>query len=256
MSETKDLFIYNFYDYMSSIYIYSHVKTFLIDTSRQKSEYGFDIVLLIISFIIFILILFKVVIIIFYFLFFRTFTAFIHFIKTLTKVKFKIEYCSSFKNAISLLKKVFKRIFTFNFYLYDNNIIGFIMIFSYFIYFISASLFYFSNLELIDNPEKSEYYMILFYLHFESILLIQILCSSFYACRNMKIAILSGLGIFISLNCILITGYFIKEKIENVNGIFEHNEPQRIMNIIYSVIFLLLNGKCLISIILYQKDGK
>ena len=38
MSETKDDFIYNFYDYMKSIFIYSHVRTYLIDPKRQEIE--------------------------------------------------------------------------------------------------------------------------------------------------------------------------------------------------------------------------
>ena len=256
MSEIKDSLIYNFYDYLSSIFIYSHVKTFLVDPSRQGTELGFNIALLVLFYIISFMILFKLVLILLYFSFFQIFAAFYNFIKTLIKTKFKIDYCASFRNAISLLKKIFKRIFTFNFYLYDNHLIGFIMIFVYFVYLLSAFLFYMSNKDLIDKSEKTDNYMILFYLHFESILLMELLCCSFYACRNLKIAISSAFGIFILLNGILIIGYLIKEKIENVNGIFEHNEPQRVMNIIFNSIFFLLNGKCFISIILYKKDGK
>ena len=46
MSETQDEFIYNYYDYMSSIYVYSHVKTYLIDPNRQRWENYSDIFLL------------------------------------------------------------------------------------------------------------------------------------------------------------------------------------------------------------------
>ena len=256
MSETKDLLIYNFYDYMSSIFVYSHAKTFLIDPSRQKTEVAFDYMILSLSLIILIAISFKVALIIIYFLIIQTFTAFYYFIIALVRTKFKIDFCSSLKNAYSLFKKIFKRIFTFNFYLYNNRIIGFVMILTYFVYLFSSNLFYLSNLSLINNPEKSGNYMRLFYLHFESILLMELLCCSFYACRNMNLAMSCGFGIFILLNGILIIGYLIKEKIENVDGIFEHNEPQRAMNIIYNLVFLLLNGKCLISLILYKNDGK
>ena len=100
---------------------------------------------------------------------------------------------------------------------------------------------------------------VLFYLHFESLILIQLLCSSFYAYINfneINISIISGLIIFVLLNLILIVGYEIREKIENVEGIFESYEPQLIINILFNFIFLLLNGKCLYNAIVFKKDCK
>ena len=38
MSEMKDLFFYNFYDYMKTVYVYSHLKTYLVDKQRQEIE--------------------------------------------------------------------------------------------------------------------------------------------------------------------------------------------------------------------------
>ena len=245
MSEVKDSFMYNFYDFMKTIFVYSHVKTYLLDKGRQDYEVNFDNGLLAFAYIFLIISGFKVLIIIFYFIFIQAFSAFINFVRTLCKTKFKINYCLSLINAFNYLAKVGKRIFTFNFYLYQNNIIGIIMILSYFFFLICSLGFYQFNLEEIENTEKSEDYMYYFYLHFESIVLIQILISSFYSCRNMKISIVCALSIFLLLNGILLIGYFITDRIESVDGIFEYDDPQKVMNIIFNSIFLLLNGSSL-----------
>lgn len=259
MSETRDLFIYNFYDYMSSIFIYSHVKTYLIDPNRQKVEKIIDIILLVISAICFSATLFKINVIILYFAFFHALPAFCKFLKVLCKTKFRINFSLTICNALNFFKKICKRIITFNFKLYHNNYVGFIMIFSYLFFLIISFEFYRQNNIHVDEVEKSFEYMIYFYLHFESILLVQLLCSSFYACkdtRDMNSAILSALGIFILLNLILFISYFIKDRIENVEGIFEHYEPQLITNLVFNFIFILINGKCLYNIIRFNKNCK
>ena len=171
MSETKDDFIYNFYDYMKSIFIYSHVRTYLIDPKRQAIEYGFDIALFSIAVVFVLISLFKLLVIIIYFFCVQALPSFIKFIKMSCKSNFKINYHSSCKNAMNYLKKVTKRIFTFNFYLFDNNIIGFFMVLSYVVFILSSVIFNWSNVYDIHSPEKSENYMIMFYLHFESVLL-------------------------------------------------------------------------------------
>lgn len=255
MSETKDKFIYNFYDYMKSIFIYSHVRTYLIDPKRQEIELIFDCILLAIAIIFLLISIFKLFVIIIYFFFIQALPAFINFVKMSCKKEFKTNYKSSCKNAMNYLKKVTKRIFTFNFYLFDNNIIGFVMVLSYFVFILSSFIFNILNVKSIHVSEKDERYMVIFYLHFESILLIQILCSAFYGCHNSKIAISCGFGIFLLLNGILVIGYFITDRIENVDGIFELDDPQSVMNIIFNLILLLLNGNCL-YILVFKKFGK
>ena len=259
MSETKDLPIYNFYDYMSSIFIYSHVKTFLIDPKRQNYEVTFDYILLILTVIFFFGTFIKFTLIFGYFFVYQAMKAFCTFLRSLYRLKCRKSFGSSCINGCSFLKKILKRTITFNFKLFQNMWIGVVMILSYLIFLVSSFIFYIKNILQAKNPEKTEDYMIIFYIHFESILLVEILCYSFYACsdiRDMNISILSALGIFILLNLILIIGYFIKEKIENVDGIFEHNEPQLIINIIFNVIFSLLTIKCLINIFCFKKNSK
>ena len=256
MSEMNDSFLYNFYDYVKSIYIYSHVRTNLKDPERQKIEQGSNIFLIILALAFVIVSAFKVIVIIFYFIFIQAMSAFINFIISIFKTKFKINFCSNVKNALSYLGKVFKRIYTFNFYIFDNIIIGLIMIFSYFFFLIASGVFYLENHSLIEDIEKPKYYMVTFYCHFESVILIQLLCSSFYACRNMKISTFLSIGLFLIMNAMLIIGYFITKIIEDVDGCFEFDEPQSLMNIFFNSILLFLNSISLVNICVYEKNGK
>ena len=256
MSEMKDDIIYDFYDYVKSIYIYAHVKTHLIDSQRQYIEEYTNILLAALSFMFIILSIFKIFVIIFYFIFIQALSAFIKFILSIFRTKFKISFCSSFINAMSYLGKVFRRIYTFNFYLFHNKIIGFIMIFSYFFFLIVSCLFYRQNIIYLEQIEKPIYYFIYFYLHFESIILIQLLYFTFYACRDMKYSTIIALILFISMNIMLILGYCITKSIENVEGSFEYGEPQNIMNIFFNSILLFINGISLFTIIFYNLNSK
>ena len=256
MSEIKDSFIYNFYDYMKAIYIYSHVKTNLKDKQRQKIEDATNIILIIFTSFFAIISAFKILVIIFYFIFIQAFTAFIKFIKTLFKMKFNINFGSTCKNAMYYIGKVCRRIYTFNFYLFDNLTIGIIMTFSYYFFLIISFIFYITNHKYLEDVEKPETYMYLFYLHFESMILIQILSSSFYACRDMKASTLLSIGLFLSINGMIFVGYFITDKIENVDGSFEYDEPQSIMNVIINALLFSINGISLFKVSIHNKNCK
>lgn len=256
MSEMNDSFIYNFYDYVKAIYIYSHVKTNLKDAKKQPLEKGINTTLKYLSISFLTLSVFKIFVIIFYFIFLQSFSAFIKFILSIFKTRGKLNYYSSFKNAFSYLGKVAKRIYTFNFYLFHNSYIGFIMVFGYFFFLFSSIIFYFKNIKYLEDIEKPESYLHSFYCHFESIILIQLLCSSFYACRDMKVSTYISLGLFIIMNAILFLGYLITQTIENADGIFEYDEPQCFMNIIFNTILLFLNGFSLFNVIIYKGNSK
>ena len=181
MSETKDTFLYNYYDYIGAIFIYSHVKTFLIDPTRQRLESIGDGILLVFTFLCFLAVIFKFIVIFFYFFLYQTTAAFFGFMASLKRVKCKMNFWLSFKSGFFFVLKNLKRVFTFNFNLYQNWIIGVSMVASYFFYLITSTVFFWQNRLHAEDAEKSESYMGWFYLHFESILLIQLLCCSFYA---------------------------------------------------------------------------
>ena len=256
MSEVNDSIIYNFYDYVKSIYIYTHLKTHLKDKQRQGYENATNIAILAILSVFLFLSAFKVCVIIFYFLFLQAFAGFIKFLRTICKTKFRLNFCSSFKNAIYYLGKICKRIYTFNFYLYTNWTIGLIITFSYFYFLISSSVFYIYNISFIDSIEKPVFYIYLFYLHFDSIILLQLIFSCFYAYRDMTKSTLIALGLFVVINIILILGYCISEAKENVNGSYDFGEPEAYINIILNTIFLSVNLISFYNIIIYKKDSK
>ena len=256
MSEMIDSPFYNFYDYVKSIYIYSHIKTNLIDKDRQTIEILTNILLLIITLGFIIAFCFKILVIIFYFIFVQSFSAFIKFIISIFRTRFQLNFCSSFLNALYYLGKVFKRIYTFNFYLFHNITIGTIMIFSYLFFLISSCTFYFQNIIFIEEIEKPKLYMFSFYCHFESVILIQILFTSFYSCRDMVLSTIISIGLFLCINGILFLGFFITNVIEDAEGSFEYAEPQSFMNIVFNTIFLLMNLNSLINFMVYKKNCK
>ena len=130
------------------------------------------------------------------------------------------------------------------------------MIISYFFYLISSLVFYYENTQHIEEIEKTKWYMSAFYCHFESIILIQLLCSSFYACPDTNIAIFLSIGFFISMNAMLFLGYITTNIIENVDGSYENNEPQNAMNIIFNSLFLFMNAIALFKIIFHKNNCK
>lgn len=256
MSEIKDELIYNFYDFMKSIYIYSHVKTSLMDKSRQTIEMIAILSLLVLCSIFFIFTVFKIVVILIYFFFFQATTGFINFLKSLFKTKFKINFRSSLSNSCSYLFKILKRIYTFNFYIYDNKLIGFIMIGAFTFFLLSSFVFYIMNLLEIEQVEKPKKYLVFFYLDFEFTILVELLCTSFYSCRNMKNSTLLGLGFFLVMNFFLVIGYNLKNLKEEINGSYEYEQPQKFMNLIFDMVFLILNLNSLNKVAKYNKNCK
>lgn len=256
MSEMKDTHFYNFYDYMKTVYIYSHLKTYLVDRQRQQIE---EVTLYILLFLIIAFLIssfLKFIVIFLYFLFIQAITNFCKFLKTLCKTKFNINFCSSFKNAMSYLWKVLKRVYTFNFYVFGSRFNNFIMIGSYFFLLFSSTAFYLTNKSLLLELEKSDAYLIYFYMHFEAIIFVQLLNSSFYSQVQLTSSIIYSFGLFFAMNGILFFGYIIKESYENKYGSFEFEEPQNILNIIFNCILFLLNFNCLIRILIHKKNGK
>ena len=98
--------------------------------------------------------------------------------------------------------------------------------------------------------------MITFYFHFESIILNQLLFSSFYASPNMIRSTLIALGIFFIMNIILALGFLITKINEDADGSYEYNEPQGVMNIIFNSILLFVNSINFFKVISYNKNGK
>ena len=256
MSETKDGLFYDLYDFFKSVYLFSHMKTNLVDQYVQKMETSAVALLLLISSSIFFFVLFKTSIVLGYFLCTQALTAFIRFIKIVYKSKFKINFKSSCKNSMLFFGKLCKKIYTFNFYIFDTKYINFFMLLSFWDCLISNFVFNIINYLNLEVPEKSSNFLIFFYMSFEFNLLIEIICCTFYAHREMNTSSLLALGYYFVINVIMVIIFYIARRKEYLYGAFLFEEPQRILNIIVFFILFVLKVNCLIEIIKFNKRSK
>ena len=256
MSETKEGLFYDLYDFSKSIYIFSHMKTNLVDPTVQIGETTALYTLMIISTIIFFLVTIKTMIILGYFICSQALTAFIRFIKMLFKTKCNINFQSSLKNSLMFFGRVFKKIYTFNFYIFYSKYVSFFMFFSFWFCLISNFLFNIINYRTIDEPEKGLNFLWCFFLSFQFNLLMEIICSTFYAYRNLNVSSLLALGYYTLINIILFIGFYYARRYEYLYGAYLMEEPQRVLNIILYFILFVLKANCLYKIILFNKKSK
>ena len=256
MSETQEGIYFDLYDFGKSVYIFSHMKTNLVDSSVQTAEKWALIILNVISTIIFFLVLIKTLIIIGYFICSQALTAFIRFIKMVFKTKFNINCRSSCVNSIMFLGRVLKKIYTFNFYIFYTKYVSTFMIVSFWICLLSNFVFNIINRTYIEEPEKGNDFLLYFFLSFQFNLLIELVCSTFYAHRNMNISSLLAFGYYFVINVILFIGFYYARRQEYLNGAYLLEEPQRILNIIVFFILFVLKANCLYKIIRFNKRSK
>ena len=256
MSETKEGFFYDLYDFTKSVYIFSHMKTNLADSAVQFGEIiGLNFVLAISVFMA-VFVLFKFLTIIVYFLFFQALFAFIAFIHFLFISKFDIFWKLSLKNAASYIGKILKRIYTFNFYIFHNKTVCAFMIISFIVCLFSNLIFSRINLAQIENPEKNTEFYVFYFLNFEFNLLIEFICYMFYSNKNILFASILSLLYWIVINIIIITAFFFAQQYEYINGVLLVEEPQKFLNITIFSSLLILKLNCLYKIIKHNNQSK
>ncbi len=256
MSETKDETFYNLYDFSKSVYIFSHMKTNLVDESVQVVERFAVNLLVIISSVIFACVVFKSSIIIIYFLSVQAMPALYRYIKLLIKTKFSINFKNSCKNALMFITKVSRKIYTFNFYIIYSKIVSGIMIVSFWICLFSNFMFNLENKDNLENTEKPKNFLVFYFFSFELNLFIELILSTFYSHRNLFSCCLLAFGYYIVINFIMIIAYSIANYMEYLDGAFLYEEPQRILNIIVFLILFLLKANCLYKILGFKKRSK
>ena len=92
MSITNDGLQYKFYDFTKSVYLFSHMKTNLVDPLVQNGETIILHILIYSTYFIYFVALFKIIIVILYFSFGQALLAFFSFIKGLYKNKCSINW--------------------------------------------------------------------------------------------------------------------------------------------------------------------
>ena len=111
------------YDFSKSVYIFSHMKTNLVDSKVQTTEILAIYFIYVISVIIFFFVLIKTLIILGYFFCMQATTAFIRFIQMLFITKFNINCKSSCKNTLFFLREFAKKYILLIFIFFTQDIL-------------------------------------------------------------------------------------------------------------------------------------
>ena len=257
MSEIEEGLSYDLYDFTKNIYIFSHMKTNLVDKLVQEGENRAIDILNFVTGLLAFLLLIKILIIIFYILIYQgIFKIFPRFIKLIFITKCNIDFLSSFKNCIRFFVRNSKRFYTFNFYIFQNRYFSILLtiIFSFDI--IISYLFNSINSSQIESKEKNNSFLTHFFLVFEFNLLIEIILYMIYSIRSITFGIILSIGYWISINLIIIIAFIYTHRYEYLYGAFILEEPQRVLNIIISFILMVLKINCLYKIIKYNKKSK
>ena len=262
MSETKEALKYDLYDFTKSIYIFSHMKTILVDKKVQIFEEYLLKLIRDLTLVIVIFVLFKIIIIFGYFIVFQASIAFKNFIQLSYKSRCDISCKNSCKYFLLFFKRILKKIYNFNFYIIQNEIISLILLLLFLTNIILNYLFMASI--KIEMPENMAFQLMAqamkvtsdSFMKNEWEMCREDLNEQLYSVRNIFHAVLLAFGYFITLNIIIAFPFLYVRKYEYLYGGFMLNEPQRILNIIIFSILLILKIYCLYRIIYFNKESK
>ena len=230
----------DYYDLIKNVYVFSHMYLYLIDPQRQTIEYKFVLAVLIIISILAVAILFKVVVIFIYFFIIQAITNLISFLCTLCRSKCKVPCCANVKGAFIYFIKLFKKLYTYNFYAFDSRFVGTFLVISYFSYLFFTILFSGLIIHEIQKEDKTNFFYTCHFCAFQLNILMEILCVSFYNMRNMKKQFFLSMGYFFLLNLLVIITLMFQRLLVNVYGIFERDEPRRTLNIVFNLFFFIM----------------
>jgi hypothetical protein len=256
MSEIKDSFFYNYYDFFSKIYVYAHLKCILLDKSVQKNELIFLWAQVICYFFFSGLIMFKILLIIIYFYFFQFISIIKNLLLACKKTKGHLNFISNIKNAYNYIKNTCHKIYYYNFYNYNIVLVQIIICITYLFYVITNILFLFSVQDEIEDIEKSDYYICCHYLCNEFSILIELFCVTFYSSIKLFQQFIIALIFFVFFNCLNLISYFIVYLIEESSGAIKYEKHKNVVNIIYNFIFMVLFIDAFIKIFRYNNEGK
>lgn len=246
----------DYYEFIKNVYIFSQVKPFLKDTERQKFEYFFIITVSTIIIILIFFVLFKIFVLCLYFLFLQSLLNFTRFIRAVYKSKCNIILSRTIKNACYRYGKIFKKLYTYNFYAYDHFVLGGIQVIFYLSYLCLNLFFMFNLTSELENESKRPSYVLIHLLAFQSSILIEAICISFYNIRNMRKQFFLGISFFVLLNTIIYIAFLFQQLFTNTYGIFEHDEPRRILNILLGCIMMTMNIATSVKLCKYNVNSK
>ena len=256
MSEIKDSFIYNYYDYFKDIYVYVHLKTYLLDKQVQTYEKRFLFIQLICIAITSIMVIFKFLLIIIYFFIIQSISIFKKILIACKKTKGHINILSNLKNGVYYVIHTLLKIYVYNFYFYNNRFIEILMCSSYICFIIINPIFLNNVKNDIEDCEKSIYFIFFHFLCNEISLLIEILCVTFYSSTKKFQQIVISLLFFVFFNCLNLMIYYFSYLYEESKGTIVNEEHKKIANIIFNTIFLVLYIDAILKTYFYNNKSK
>ena len=245
-----------YYDLIKNVYVYSHMKPFLKDPERQKLEYFFIITVSVILIILILCVAFKILVLFIYFLLIQTTLNFVRFICAVSKNKCNIFFWKKVKSACNRLSKIFKKLYTYNFYAFDRYYIGGLYIACYLLYLYVNFYFMLIIRAEIEEERKSDTFILIHFLTFQVNILIELICVSFYNIRSMVKQFIVGLAFYGLFNGIVLIVFAYQQLFINIYGTYDYDEPRRFANLILNAFMLIVNINSLRKLKNYDANSK
>jgi hypothetical protein len=224
---------------IEELYIYCHLKNYN-DYSPEEVEEDESIAktIMIILIIIFSFTMIKVALISIYFIFITVLGNIGRFCGRIYRNKCNINILREIKFACFYLGKIFKKLYTYNFYAYENKLLGICLITLYLVFLSFNIMFTFEFIVITEEDihEKPEYVKVLQIIAFELSIFMELLCCTFYTTRAIKNQFLLVCCSFLGLNLVVIGAVYYKMNLPDPSD----ENPRRCANLIFLTNFTIL----------------
>lgn len=154
------------------------------------------------------------------------------------KNRFKIDIFTEIKFACFYLGKILKKLYTYNFYAFENKLLGISLVILYLI-FLSFNIMFTAEFIVITEEEvdhKPNYVKVLQILAFELSIFMELLCCTFYITRQIKNQFVLVFSFFLGLNLVVIIAVVYKMNLQDQDS----EIPRRMANLIFCAMFTIL----------------
>jgi hypothetical protein len=256
MSKNEISLIDDIYSVIGDLFVYCHLKNYNEEDAQDMTQ-DQNIAISIMVFMIFMfsLIMFKVAFIIFYFVFVNVIPNVWRFFVKIVRKRCCMSFKTEIKYTFFYFGKIMKKIYTYNFYSYENKLIGFFMVSLYIIYIIFNLIFTVEYIKSdLKKEDKADYVKYEHIFAFELSVIIELIVCFFYITRNFK-----KLLIWVSSSFIILNGIIALVVVYKVNWLSPNEDPElprRYASLFFSSYFSILLLLCLIRLIKYDPHCK
>lgn len=242
----------NLFLIIQDLYIYCHLKDYN-STTDEEVEQRIAVIIMTILIAIFSFTVIKIFAIFLYFFFINITINFCKFCGTLIKKKCCINIFSEIKFSCIYLAKNLRKLYTYNFYSYENKAYGYFIVPVYLIFIIFNLMFaadYTQNDK--DKKMKTESIKMLQFIAFELSIFIELVCCFFYLTRKLRKQFIFTLAAFCFLN--LVIGLTLWYKLNFCDQ--DDENPRRVANLIFLFFYCFLFSLCFKKIFCYNLNCK